>query len=344
MVNNVVKFFILFSVIGYNRIMPMQIFDGNIFYVAVICLFIASLFDKPKREITNKYLIASLLGLLLFNIYQHGIKAYIVVYAAKGLLSILALKIIVEYCDNLGKIYDYFIYGVVINLLLFFLQTLGYFPVLTNSHKSFYGGFMGNLPRLSTYLCLVLPYILNKSFLLFCVCIITCVFLSPDPQTAILFIGAVLLTAKYKFGFISFIGLAAGLYFVYGEVLNSLNGRFSKWREMLTSFFSRPISGFGFGYIEEFTKDAHKDATIHSSLLQFVVEGGVLCSIWLYQTIKEFFRRCSKSVESMGVLSLILLSTFEYPVEMKRLSFTIICVVAFFLIKQGENNGSFSCC
>jgi hypothetical protein len=50
MVNKLLKILLLFSPIAYGVGIPLEKFDLIFFYLAVLSLFISSLWDKPRRE------------------------------------------------------------------------------------------------------------------------------------------------------------------------------------------------------------------------------------------------------------------------------------------------------
>ena len=72
MIDKLFKLILLISPIAYGVNINLTHFDLRFFQIGTIALFVASLFDKPKRDLTIlKIPIALLLGLVVINSFWH---------------------------------------------------------------------------------------------------------------------------------------------------------------------------------------------------------------------------------------------------------------------------------
>lgn len=358
MVNKAVILLLILSPVIYKAGMADKaiLFEGFIFEIGVVILFIASLFDKPIRELKNNWLIISFLGLCLFNIFCHSltgsvqinndivsvIKPFTVKYLRNALLIMLSLTIMIKYISNVESFYKYIVYAVIMNLLVFDIQILGWYPISCN--EGLPGGFMGNSARFTNYLAITLPFVFGFSFWLFLVSVIAS--LQIEPQVGTLLVALLLLfvhiNSKLFRGILaaSFLG---GVFAFTGHINKSLGTRLPQWKTGIELFFLNPVSGLGLGAVGEVTKNMNSDSTLSNSLLQIILEGGIGFGFWIYNTLKAFFKKFDASTESMAILSLLMISLIEYPFEIKRLWFTIIFIISAFVIKQIDkefSNGS----
>ena len=75
---------------------------------------------------------------------------------------------------------------------------------------------------------------------------------------------------------------------------------------------------------------------VFNSYLQFIFGVGLLGAVWIGYAIKYFKENFTVNRESLAVLSVCILSCFEYVFEIPRLWFTIIFIFGTFVIKQRE--------
>jgi hypothetical protein len=335
----------------YKKSMELKIFDEYFFIIGTVILFIISLYDNPVREIPFNWIIISFLLLCLFNIFCHSlipikeslsiIKPNTIKYLRLIFLFIFCITLLIRYCNNIELIQTSIIFAVILNLIAFDLQKFGYSPII-DTPETHPGALMGNLPRLGIYITIIAPYIFKYSIPLYIVCVITLLFgVSDFPQISILPITFLLLLFNFKnkitkiiFSILSILAVLYLLSISKFHIISSLTNRLQLWKDILIIFFQNPLSGFGLGYIESTVKELNKDATLNSSYIQIIIEGGILFVIWLYLTTKKFISKFDYSYEALALLSLILISLVDYPFEIKRLWFTIIFIISAFIIKQ----------
>ena len=161
--------------------------------------------------------------------------------------------------------------------------------------------------------------------------------------------GFYLLSSISQIEYIAYIGvglyIAAGVIFGIPDFHRSITLRLDQWYNILNGFFGAPLRGYGLGIFP--WKDVHPsgDSVMYSSLFEFVMGVGVLGALWLGWTLNKFKQTFLLCTEGLAVLSLIILSTVEYPCEIPRLWITIVAVLAFYVIKLiDKKNGGIRLC
>lgn len=314
----------------------MTVLELKFFHLGVIALFVASLFDKPIRDISGRKILLGLFLVMLCSIVLHGLNSFVMNHCLNVFIAIIGLYLIVRFCRNPESCYKYIILATTINIIIFISQKLGWNPMLSFTPKEEVGGLFGNSPRLATYLAMVSPFLLNFSWLLLVASIIVCLVAGEYSIIGIITIMLIIRSRKlwHRLAYLTF-GLCGAICF-YKNILSSLLFRLSVWKEVLEGFFMFPIKGYGMG-IFPYGNDkitANFDPMIYSSLIQFIVCSGILGLIWLIYATDRIKNRFSPDIESLAVLGIFLLSIFEYPLEIYRLWPTMIAIVGFWIIKK----------
>ena len=125
--------------------------------------------------------------------------------------------------------------------------------------------------------------------------------------------------------------------------MTSVKIRAKYWGITTHIFAQRPLSGIGMsiypGGQERVT--AGHDPMINSSLFYFICDSGWLGIVWLFFMMKSFFKRfVISSHAGLSVLAILLVGIVEYPIEIKRLWFTMISLTAFFTIDTYKEIGN----
>lgn len=341
MVDLVIKIFLLITPLAYWQGEQLNNFDIKLMHIIPICLFIASFFDKPIRYVYGKKYLALLLGGGILSFFIHDLNIYIMNHNINLFLLSFSYCLIVIYCKDYKSMYKYMILGVILNSIYLISQKLGFDPLPFAFPKSHPGGMLGNSPRFSTYLCLLLPCIFTFNIFLFFGCI--GLSLWGDPQCAILGVATIVLFFNSKnltSRLFVIVCAILGVFFLYDHLFESIIVRGKIWANSLEILFSNPFMGVGAGIHPggiNFVNKAGFDGMICSSLLQFVIGYGITSIIFLYFLFKNFFSNIDLEnigKEEITIISLIFLSTIEYPLEIKRLFFTITAILAFYSIKQ----------
>lgn len=342
MVNKILKFLLLASPVAYNSKLPLKQFDIGFFYIGVVLIFVASLFDEPKRKFNEKYLIASLFGLCLFNIILHSFSLLPIIATSNLLLCVMVLYIIVIYVDS-KSFSKYINIAVVLNIIVWICQYLGWNPIfLCNDYiklgSEINGGLMGNVPRLAALLCLTASF---QSLWILCMSIIICLI---TKQTAIFPIVAIMLFMRYKNEKIRtgiIVSFIAVICLFYEKIICSIiTVRFDIWKRVLMSFFTQPIAGYGIGVFPWRDISIDVDRSIFSSLLQFIVGLGILAVVWLGCVLKKIKNGFNLSRENQALVALLILSVVEYPFEIERLWFYCIAIIGFWIIHNTKEAAS----
>lgn len=299
---------------------PLNIFDTQFFYMGVIALFVASLFDKPIRSMPV-WEVTTLLGICVLNTLLTEFNLVVTTATVNMFLAVLALTIIVRYCDLDGW-YKYVVAGIIINLLVLIPQKMGCPFILDTTPLDQPGGLMGNAPRLASYLTIALPFM---PIWLILPAIGTGIIL--QEYTILALVGFVLWTREKVFALFL---LLAG--FFWQEIVTSIILRFNMWRDMAVPFFKQPMIGYGLG-INPYGK-MEGDWFFFNDYIAFVMGVGILGAVWLAFVIPRIIKKMDKSRESYAMAGLLILATVEYPFEIERLWFTIITIIAAFIVRR----------
>ncbi|MBI4708233.1 MAG: hypothetical protein HY761_09985 [Candidatus Omnitrophica bacterium] len=337
MVDKVIKAILLLSPIVYIRSVAMNNFDLVILHISAMVLFVATFFDKPKRDFVGQKYIVYLLGIGLFSAAMHGFNLFIMDYLVNVFLAVVCLYVVIRYCRDIEGCFKFIVYAGIINILVWVVQVMGFSPVIPNyKYMETNGGIIGNAPRLSMYLSIISPFFIamNK---------IWWVLLIPIPlimREANILMALLLLfllsdfRLNYKLWVIAF--FAGAMFLFHDKLINSIASRITTYKEVLTGFFNHPVSGYGLGiypYGQEMV-NTKIDYAVYSSLLQFIVGAGMLSIPLVYETIKRYIKNFSRFPESLSLAILLMLCIGEYPLEIKRLWITIIMITGFFVIRR----------
>lgn len=333
MVDIVTKLLLLLSPIVYGAHININYFDIRFFEIGIIALFVASLFDKPKREIGKFNLpISLLLGLLVVNSFWHKFQPQDTRAIGFLFFGILGFVIMTKYLKSPQSCYKYIFWALGINLGVLVLQRIGYDPIFNYStYCKLPGGMLRDIVRFSTYLALILPYLpLTFAVILaFLFGIFLCY-----AQISLLIPISLMIFFRTKDRLYRFLTILAGIAIIitfHGKIWTSILLRCNIWKPAIKMFFERPLLGWGFGTYQLWT-----GTESFNSYLPFIYGLGFLGLIWLGWLGREFKKRFEPNKENIAVLSLACVSLIEYPFEIPRLWFTIIAILSFYAIKQIE--------
>lgn len=335
MVSRIFKILLLLSPIIYGFKEP-KVMEILFFQIGSIILFISSLWDTPKRELNIKYYLTAFLTLGILSLFWNGFTLIPMMVFLNMFLAVMVLSILIRYIDNPEEFFKYIMIVAILNITLFIFQRIGFDPIFDNNvndpaFPQEFGGFMGNSSRLAIYIALILPVLFNFSmwlalgvFGLFMFC----------KETTVFPVMIFLMFFKYKTFKARAILISACLLidvFFYKHFIASMVFRLTKvWREPIFEFFNRPLLGHGLGtYYLNYGSDSF------NSYLPFIFGVGSLGIVWLFYALRYFVRRFDGTLPGITMLSFLVISLKEYPVEMPRLWFTIIFIIAYFVIKKG---------
>jgi len=341
MVDIIVKALLLFSPIAYGSGINLDKFDLRFFQVGVIALFVAALFDKPKRKIKDITVpIALLLGLVIMNSFIHTFQPLDTRTVEDLFFGILGIIIISNYLKDPKKCYPYIYAAVGINIAVLVAQHLGLTTLLTfpkghHGSLTLHGGMFGNSSRLAMYMALTLPYFWSWSIALFGILVIAILLCG---EHNVLFTLSIFLICKAKGKIkIPAILTTIGIFiFYWGHYSKSIPFRWNNvWSEKIALIIEKPLLGYGFGnyYLLYGTQS-------FNSYIPFVFGLGILGLAWIIYVIAMHRKDLTKSTEGLAVIAFLVLCLYEYVVKTPRLWFTIIFIISAFLIKKGGNNES----
>lgn len=335
MVTQIFQLLLLLSPICVGADIDMDMFDIIFFRTGIIVLFMASLLDKPKREMPayiNK-IILGLLGLCLMSSFVHTFQPIILHNFLNLFLAIVGFYIVYVYLDEKKNLIKYILTAGIINLCFSISQRLGFDPIF-NKVPQVGGGFLGNIPRLANYFTLIIPF-LSLPFVLASILLVwfTGQLVILIPITLIIFMKIKDFRKRIIFGAILILIMIAIRQHIYTSLVNTRFIMF--WKPALEAFFDRPLIGYGLG--NTMVKDA---GSVFNSYLQFIVGVGIFGLVWFGYVFKSIYKKIKNNTESIALLTLGLIMFIEYVCEIPRLWFTIIAIIIMFLLKQETGNVS----
>lgn len=342
MVDTVLKAILLLSPLFYVRDIPINNCDFFFYHFSVIALFIASMFDTPKRAMAGKRLIAYAMGLCLFSVLTHKFNVIVSNYAVNAFFAMTALTIIVTYCKDYKSCYKYIAYAGLINIAIYLVQRAGFSPILQVTDTASMGAIIGNRPRFVIYACLLLPYLYSVNKWLLVPAVIVTALTAPNeftlPLACLIFLLMHDVGLRWKVGVVALSIVAVAL--CHHHFMMAMQFRAVVIGQSLVNFFNAPLYGLGLGVYplgQEQMTTSKIDYAIYSSIMQFIVCGGLLTIPLLYEGMKRFVRYFRNSVPCKVLVILGIVSCIDYPLEIIRLWMTIIATVAFFTIQAIEN-------
>jgi hypothetical protein len=316
------------------------------FHLAMAGLFVCALMDKPKRALSLSCLVSLLCvaGLqLLMPIAMNTTMNALV----NLVLGCMGIYVITQYsAGGSRKICEAMVIAGVINIVLTIGQSVGFSPIVEQSHNQF-GGIMGNAPRLADYLALTFPLAMNVSLIAGLLWLVTSVYLHQYPVFLVAFVYFLIKYPKYRVHSCVLIAIFAGIF--HNHIIQSLTIRFDQLKVGLDILFQSPLLGIGIGNypsmlhakLGDFSNGDHALSSAVEFFFNFGIVGGLAIIVIL---VKEFIKNrfIGFSLEEITIICLIALCLIEYPFEIIRLWPIIIAMVGFYFIthKQGATNGS----
>ena len=339
MTTKALKAMLFLSPICYTTGISLEKFDLIFFHLSVFALFIASIFDKKKRDCDLR-IFGIILGFAIVQLFWHEFNPIVINATMNLFMAIFALKIIVEYLDDVDSCYSPMLAAGFINIIVLIVQMFGFDPIIMNPDGE-PGGIMGNAPRLGNYLAIIIPFALVRSKAIFTLFLLAGICLK---ELMVVVIAILLLFVNFpvsrKLFILSILGTIGFIFCLKDSIAHSFYIRWIVWEPTIRQIFQSPLQGHGLGmfpYVsDQFVESVKHVETSFSSLLQLIFGMGFISVFWIIYTIKKLKDKIQMNAETMGILSVLILSLFEYPFQISRLWLTIIAIIAFFIIKQAN--------
>lgn len=357
MVDLVLKILVFSASLVYVPNVPIMRLDLIFFALGMIALFIASLFDKKVRN-GDFTLIAFLVAMGAGSLFFSGFNPVSMSSFINLFLAVVGFVTVFSYAKDIESIKKIIVYSAFINIFFMILQKFGWNLIFNEGivHGE-EGGLMGNASRLSTYLAIALPFMVEAHpaslLLLFLIGAV-------EKEIGLLVVIAVYVCVKVyrrhfffnvnnKVSFIYAFVILGGIFFFFRDVIIhvSLANRLSIWKPTIEQIFERPWCGFGLGNLPVITSEYHhvvnqKPDFIFSSYLQLIFGVGLVGAVWIVLVLKELRKRFDYSPWGFSALSIAILSFPKYPFEIHRCWTVIVTVLACFLIKTHKETQSCS--
>ncbi len=322
MVTRLFQLLLLLSPICIGANVNMDMFDIIFFRTGIITLFTASLFDKPKRELSIpiRNSMAGLIILVIINTFIHTFAPVVMACMMNLSLGMLGIYIIYIYYDETKDIRKYILWAAAINLAFFIIQQIGFDPVFDKkTYIGEEGAFFASKSRMMTYFALVVPFLYTPLLIIGLVLgLFTKQYVILIPITLMLYSKA--RNGKERIGVLVLTLLTMAL--LRKHLWNSMVYRFNiAWKPALNLYFDRPLIGYGLG-----NRVIPELEVLGSSLLQFIIGVGITGIAWIGYMVKKF------DIRDSGILTLLAVICVEYPIEIPRLWFLIIAIVVTFFL------------
>ncbi len=354
MVTNILKFLLFISPLAYSHTINKLNLELILFYCSGILLFIGTFFDDKKRGFIGIYGITGLLIICLINLFLMNFDPRILNGIIQIFFGVFILKIIVEYAENNIETYlPFLIIPLFINIYIYALQNNGIDFIFYNSYetKGYHGAALITLPRFTTYISITAPLCLYYSKTLFFLLTGFAFAKYDEPQLILIISGILILICLLNKTFKGItllyiyltIAILAFLSFVYifkyqigfwEQLCKKFSIRFEILKSILFYTFQNPITGTGINIIPEIENSLYKDYTVCSSVFQFCMFTGVLGITWFIYSISQFIKIFSNELTCLATLNLIVVCIFEYPLEIRALSMSILFILGMCMIKN----------
>ena len=337
MVDKIFKLLLLLSPIVFTTGILIDKFSVMFFHFGVIGLFMASLLDSPKRKpIPIKREIVLFLALCFFNIAIHSFKIPSIGIFINLFLFCLSLNIVYQHMKEPKEYYKYIIIAAGINIFVylaqrFYFNFLPFAPIVKVQGVIEWGGILGTAPNMANYLAVITPIIFSTLWILIPIMVILL------NQFIPIIIFMLMAIERFRFSkrllvYISGILFLLFLGIFHKHIIESIDLRlFRVYKPVITEIFKAPFIGHGLGvcYIQFGT-------TVFNSFLPFIYDVGFSALVWLGYTFykaKSFF---NWSIPSLSMVALLVTSNLDSPIEIPRLWFTIIFIIAAFFFPKEE--------
>lgn len=328
------KAILFFSITTYASGVTAHKFELMFLQFAVITLFCISLFCKKIRNLEKKeiifiifVLVSPLIGIIWNRFNSFSVASYAILFfcVSFGIL-------IFQYSKQPEKCFKWLIWGAFANISFMFLQRYAGINVfIPTNHLGVHfvsesGGMIGSAPRLAMLLTLMLPFMniwiglffigiccFIKEFSILILCVfIPFSFLKKRREKIIYSVFLLLLCSLGIFLFKKYLFAA---FFI----------RWHEWRPAIIAIVQNP-AGVGLGGYP----------VLSNGFLQIIYMTGFAGIALFVYIFKEFFRKFILNKETLGIIAIFSLMSFEYLLETIRLWPLIITVITFYFIKQKE--------
>lgn len=340
MVDKLLKFLLLISPLAFTAGIQPDKFELMFFHFGAIALFMASLLDIPKRDnIPIAKEIVLFFGLCIFSTAIHSFQMFSMGELFNLFFSCITLNLIYRYMSNPKTYYKYITWAVGINIGIYLLQKY-YFNFLPfKDLGEVNGGVFGTTCRMANYLAITAPIIITP--LLFIIPVIS-IILNQFPAIGVVAMLFIIKQTTKKDYYGSHIfklviaaivsGIIGFLIYFRGHILTSIKSRiFDSGKMQIAEICKAPFIGHGLGaYYSQVGNDPF------NTYLAFVYDVGILGLVLIGYVLYNIRKYFDLSIPSLSLITLLVVSTIEYPIEIPRLWFTILFIIAAFFIKEKE--------
>jgi hypothetical protein len=339
MVDKLFKLLLLISPIAFTSGIALDRFEIVFFHFGVIGLFMASLLDTPKRKsIPVAKEIVLFLALCFFNIAIHSFQFYSIGLFLNIFLFCLALNIVYQHMKEPKEYYKYIIIAAFINIVAylgqrFYFNFLPFAPTVKVIGVIEWGGIFGTAPNMANYLAIITPIIFSTFWFAIPVMAVLLNQLLPAVVLAGMVVWKVRKSKIRDILYVIVGVLSIGfIIFYHKHILESIDLRlFRVYKPVIAEVFKTPFVGHGLGtcYIQFGT-------VVFNSFLPFIYDVGMLGLVLLGYIAYKIKGYLTLGIGTLSILTLILVSMLDSPIEDIRLWFTIIFIIASFFYPKEE--------
>ena len=332
MVNKIFKLLLLISPIAYTTGMKPEKFELIFFHFGVMALYIASLFDIPKRTRSIPIGVTAILSLCVVSTIIHSFQMASLGVLLNLFIFYIGLGIVINHLDGHKSYYKYISWAVIINCAVWLIQNyiINFLPFVT--YES--GSFFGSAPRLFSYLSILIPILYSVTPLFLFIPLLAII----GKEYSSILISAMVLfgtfkSIKIKGLIISGLGLFSIIFLK--NIIKSFDLRFKEvFPPAIMEAAKTPFIGHGLGaYYNQMGSDSF------NILLLIWYDLGLIGVIVVGYAIWELRKLFKLNVATMSIVAILAVSMFDGVLEIPRIWFTLIFMVCVFLLQKenGEN-------
>ncbi len=333
MVDKLLKFLLLISPIAYTSGINPEKLELIFFHLGVMGLFIASLYDFPKKANAIPKGVIGILGACILNVAIHSFQIPSLGVLLNVFLFFIGLNIASQYMEKPESYYKYIAIAAIINCAVWLIQTylINFLPFSSNiiGVRPENGGLFGVTPRLFNYFSIIIPILFSVSPLFLLIPLLSVI---GNQYTPIVTTGMTLLsvvkTKKSKAALLSSVAIF-GIFF-FNHIYKSFQVRHKDiFPQVIIGAAQIPFIGHGLGaYYKTFGSDSF------NIILLLGYDLGVLGIMALGYAIWELRKLFKLNVATISLLAVLAVSMIDYVIEIPRLWFTLMFIIAAFITQK----------
>jgi len=337
MFDKVLKLLLLISPIAYTIGIKPEKFELMFFHIGIMVLFIASLLSMPRKiGLVIPKGIVLMFALCVLSVAIHSFQTQSLGVLINVFFFFIGLNLVCNYMGEVNQFYKYIAWAAGINCAVWLVQRycINFIPfgVPAGDSLALSGGIFGTTPRLFNYLAIITPILLSISPLFFIIPILSIIGKQFAPVvTTGLYLLSMAKTLSRKIVFI--VGSVALLVLFHKHIFEAFRVRIHDiFPQVIIGIGQIPFIGHGLG--------AYYHTLGADSFNLFLLLGydlGVIGMFALGYAIWKARKLFKINVATMSMVSVLVVSMFDYVIEIPRLWFTLMFIISSFITQEEKS-------